>query len=146
MHRKGFKYNRSDWPQKYVYNYWRELITDFISQLNPKPNIFMFNAGFWPHNFHDENIRKITIKAISDLGMISIYKTTSKTTKNNDTTTMEKYEKQMCRLADYCFDLSWTAYIPTECIYDNKHFANPIYSWMNIAFFNLLQQIEHKET
>ena len=142
MHRQGHKTNPSDWPHKHIFN-WAEVINDFISQLVPKPNIIILNAGFWEHNLHDPKIRTKIIQSIKEQGMISIYKTTSKTTKLNETS-MRDYETEMCRLADYCFDLTWTFNITADCLYDDKHFISPIYSWMNIAFFHLLQQIKEE--
>ena len=59
--------------------------------------------------------------------MISIYKTTTKW-KGAKTAENELYEQQICKLTDYCLDLSWTFLLPDYLYTDRAHFYEPVYT------------------
>jgi len=96
-------------------------------------------------DFMDPNDRRDIVKAISDAGMISVYKTTTKSYTEKDGPRKD-YEVDFCRIADYCFDLSWTFQIPNdEYRTDAAHFAEPIYSVFNVQLLDLLSNIGPKK-
>ena len=109
-------------------------------------DVFIFNSGIWADNvdFMDPNDRRDIIKAISDAGMISVYKTTTKNSVEKDGSRAD-YEVEFCRIADYCFDLSWTYQIPDDDHrIDTVHFNEPIYSVFNVQLLDLLSNIGPK--
>ena len=128
----------------YVYKSknWTEHIHNFVSKLTPKPNIFVFNEGIWvtdrAHGYYTNQAnQKRIIKAISDAGMTSVYKTTTKS-KGQTGREVDEYETQFCELADYCLDFSWTSKIPDDLYHDNFHFKEPVYKLMNLQMLELL--------
>ena len=76
--------------------------------------------------------------------MISVYKTTTKEYNDRDGP-LQDYEEDFCRIADYCFDLSWTFQIPAELFTDSVHFAEPIYSVFNVQLLDLISKITSKK-
>eukprot|EP00978_Attheya_sp_CCMP212_P011719 scaffold29054_cov43-Attheya_sp.AAC.2 len=50
----------------------------------------------------------------------------------------EAYERDICALADYCLDLSWTWLVPDYLYADRAHFFEPVYTWFNIELLSLL--------
>ena len=120
---------------------WTQFIKDFVSNLQPKPNVFIFNQGLWNHDdFTKTSIQKEIVGAISDAGMISIYKTTTKWQDAGPVggNVMDEYEQQFCNLTDYCLDLSWTGVVPESLYIDRAHFYEPVYAWFNINLLNTL--------
>jgi len=87
-------------------------------------------------DFISPNDRRDIIKAISDAGMISVYKTTTKM--KGEDGKLKDYEEEFCKIADYCFDLSWTFQIPDDYRKDKLHFREPIYSVFNEQLLYLL--------
>ncbi len=107
---------------------WTEHVHNFVSKLEPKPKYFVFNEGIWLgmtlkedelYYSHPE-VRMKIIKAISDNGMTSVYKTTTKP-KGYAGLRREEYEDHFCELADFCLDLSRTEKIPDGDFKDNFH-------------------------
>ena len=128
---------------------WPEFITNFVANLDPKPNVFIFNQGIHPTtDFRTRSMRRLIVNAIKDSGMISIYKTTTKyrdhnITNNgiNETDAIREYEEDFCEKADYCLDLSWTWNVPATHYCDYAHFVDPVYSWFNVQLLELLASI-----
>ena len=121
-------------------------IYNFVSKLEPKPKYFVFNEGIWLNmklKEEDElyysrpEVRMGSIKTISDNGMISVYKTTTKP-KGYAGLRREEYEDHFCELADFCLDLSWTEKIPDGDFQDNFHYKEPWYRFMNLQMMELL--------
>ena len=129
----------SQLPDKtYITSNWTEFIHEFVAKFEPKPNAFMFNQGLWPHDqFQEPAVYEQIIKAISDAGMISIYKTTTKHV-TAESAEIQLYEQKICELVDYCLDLSWTWLVPDYLYADRAHFFEPVYSWFNIGLLNIL--------
>jgi len=124
--------------ETYITSNWTEFIHDFVSKFEPKPKAFMFNQGLWPHaQFQEPAVYEQIIKAISDTGMISIYKTTTKSVKA-ESAEIELYEQKICELVDYCLDLSWTWIVPDYLYADGGHFYEPVYSWFNLGLLDIL--------
>mmetsp|Transcript_19549 Transcript_19549/g.22659 ORF Transcript_19549/g.22659 Transcript_19549/m.22659 type:complete len:280 (+) Transcript_19549:21-860(+) len=48
-------------------NNWTEFIQDFVVNLDPKPNVFVFNQGLWPHpQFQQPHVYKELVNAIKN--------------------------------------------------------------------------------
>jgi len=84
------------------------------------------------------------MKAISDAGMISVYKTTTKKRFEHDGSRKD-YEVGFCSIADYCFDLSWTFQVPRGFRPDEAHFFEPVYSLFNVQLLDMLSNIGPKQ-
>lgn len=119
---------------------WTLAINNFIANIKPKPEILVFNAGHWKHEFLDASAREKIIEVIAQNDMVSVYKTTSKRKEDNNTIMME-YEQEFCKLADYCLDLSWTGMLSPKMFWDGNHPVQPVYSWMNVKLLYLLSDI-----
>lgn len=123
---------------------WSNIIDNYICQLEPKPSLFIFNQGLWGRSgFDDVKIRREIIISLNKCGIQSMYKTTTKSAADN-TTTVDDYEKDMCAMSDYCYDMSWTGMIPTEMYWDRAHFLPICYTWMNVLLLNLLSSVQNK--
>ena len=134
----GTQYYNQSSEVKYATSNWTEFILNFVAKMEPKPNSFVFNQGLWPHpDFERPEVYKSIIAAISNAGMLSIYKTTTKRSDTNDTR-LDPYEQEICNLVDHCLDLSWTAHLPEYMYVDQAHFVEPVYSWMNIQMLDIL--------
>lgn len=137
----------SDVPElNYVYNNanWTDFIQNFVSKLEPKPEYVIFNEGLWgPSYYDDPAVRKRIIQAISDAGMISVYKTTTRNRRQNFRDTKPKaYELDFCELADLCYNVSWTGKVTKKFYWDWCHFHPPVYEYLNLQLFELLLNID----
>mmetsp|Transcript_24090 Transcript_24090/g.27499 ORF Transcript_24090/g.27499 Transcript_24090/m.27499 type:complete len:431 (-) Transcript_24090:138-1430(-) len=130
---------------------WTEHIHDFVSKLEPKPKYFVFNEGTWVgwerlsednHYYSVPEVRMKIINAISYNGMVSVYKTTSNWKSYTGPPKNYEYEKHFCELADFCLDLSWTKKIPNETYWDNIHYIEPIYRFINLQMMELLSLVD----
>jgi len=110
--------------------------------LQPRPSIFVFNQGLWGSNkLEDPKLQRDIVHSLKDCGIKSVYKTTTRWIDQNDTSLLD-YEKQLCNLTDYCFDLSWTGLLPSSFYWDRAHFLPICYSWMNVKLLKLLGAID----
>jgi len=141
-HRRSFLTELPD--DMYQNDDWTSFIRDFVSKLRPKPNVFVFNQGLWNHDdFLNTTLQKEIIKAISDAGMVSVYKTTTRWSSSGaEGAVMDSYERQICDLADVCLDLSWTWMVPEFLYVDRAHFLEPVYTWFNLQLLDLLYRLK----
>jgi len=126
---------------------WISFIRDFVSELRPRPQFFIFNQGLWNHDdFLNQSFQKEVVDTISDVGMISVYKTTTRwKTAGSEGAIMDIYEREICDIVDLCFDLSWTWLVPGFLFADRAHFLEPVYTWFNIQLLGLLQGYMYNE-
>mmetsp|Transcript_14501 Transcript_14501/g.17635 ORF Transcript_14501/g.17635 Transcript_14501/m.17635 type:complete len:107 (+) Transcript_14501:580-900(+) len=89
------------------------------------------------HNFSNHMCIKNWSMPLKMAGMTSIYKTTSKWS-DDDGSENELYEQEICKLTDFCIDLSWTLFVPKHLYADRAHFYEPVYSWMNLQLLSLI--------
>lgn len=121
---------------------WVDTIRNFICHLSPKPTLFVFNAGIWPHeDLINVTFQQEIVKALRECQITSVYKTTTKRRNENTRTWSTYYEEQLCNLTDFCYDLSWTALVPKKFYTDSAHFREPIYSMMNAQFLSRILPI-----
>ena len=117
---------------------WAEIIENYVCQLKPKPTVFLLNQGLWnPSDFQDPKTRREIIYALKECNIQSMYKTTTRT-KDDNSTDIAHYEKELCRMADYCLDVSWTGMLPSDMYIDNAHFVPMGYNWFNILMLDML--------
>jgi hypothetical protein len=51
---------------------------------------------------------------------------------------LQPYEERLCSMADHCLDLSWTVNVPPKYYWDNLHFYEPVYRWMNYDLLTIV--------
>lgn len=118
---------------------WSDIIDNYVCQLKPKPSVFLLNEGFWAvADLEDASTRKEIIDSLKRCGIQSMYKTTTKPKRDNSTDIRE-YERDLCQMSDYCFDMSWTGMIPSDMYEDEAHFIPMPYNWFNILLLDMLK-------
>jgi len=136
--------DRSEWKPIHKYN-WVEAIEKFICKLEPKPSVMVFNAGLWAgHDLRNTTLQKDIIRSLKECGITSVYKTTTKEMEAEDRELAE-YESQLCSIADYCMDLTWTGLVPAGYYTDKFHFQPEMYSLFNMQLLSLLGELEFQD-
>jgi hypothetical protein len=136
-----------DW----VYPTWSDLIDQYISQWNPKPDYFVFNNGHWKaHELRDEQVLKDLKVSLDRAGIRGIYRTT---TFRQDEPNFENYtnnknhrhDKLVCRYFP-CVNVSWTAGLTSDEDYvDPVHFRAPVNNRMTRQLLEFLAVNEEAE-
>jgi hypothetical protein len=120
---------------------WQDIVRVHLAKLDPKPNIVLFNAGMWPHDLDNvDNVLAIR-QALDEHGMVGIYKTTTKT-KTDNSTSIDPYEIEACKILHYCLDMSWTGILSNNSDYnDSKHFSASVNRRFNEQLIDLLGKV-----
>ena len=117
---------------------WANFITDFVCKLDPKPSLVFYNQGLWPHKGFDRpDTQNEILTAFKSCDIKSVYKTTTRR-KDDKSTDVQNYEKEICAKSDYCFDRSWTGLVPEELYQDNTHFMPIVNNWINVLLMDFL--------
>lgn len=128
---------------------WTYTIRNHIAQFQPRPQFLVLNAGMWPHELSDNTTLPAIRATLDELGILGIYKTTTKQS-HETSTEWEPHDVEGCRWLHYCLDVSWTAnrndtnagvVVTKEDYMDGKHFKGHIYARMNQQLLRLLQEI-----
>jgi hypothetical protein len=142
---------------KFVWKYgdYETFLRNFLAKLEPRPRVVVINEGIWTvENLSNETVVRQIQDTIRELGMISIYKTTTKPLKPSvyGKTThktgpgLVPHDELCCKIFDHCLRVDWTACVPQEDFTDNYHF----YSYPNIRFneqlFEILESIGEMST
>jgi len=116
-----------------------------VAHLDPRPNVLIFNEGWWQHDLDDRNLQTSIVQALNELNITSIYKTTTEAQTSQSHVVQAQYEQDLCNVTDYCYNLSWTAHVPESYYWDQFHFRPPVYTWMNIQLLELLALITKQD-
>ncbi|KAL7463872.1 hypothetical protein ACHAXS_004222 [Conticribra weissflogii] len=115
---------------------WTEVIDDFVCKMNPRPTFFVFNSGLWADDeLVQLDVQTKIVQSLSNCNIISVYKTTTIPVSDEP---MNHDRDEMCRLADICYNVSWTGLVTPDMHADNVHFTPPIYSMLNIHLLSML--------
>jgi hypothetical protein len=126
-----------DW----YYATWADLIDDYISKWNPKPDYFVFNSGHWKgHELRSNDVLESIRKSLHKAGIQGIYRTT---TFRRDEPNYHDYKDSVYRRHDAkvcqyfnCLNVSWTATSPPEDYVDDVHFTANVNNRMNQQLLN----------
>ena len=126
---------------------WTSLITEHISKLTPKPKYLVFNAGLWPHDLGEAEVRESIEQALSATSIVGIYKTTTFPNRKiaNPASYKEgRHDVDVCKsMQNRCIDVSWTKNLSGSVHYvDAKHFRSHVNTAMNMQLLNLLNELE----
>jgi hypothetical protein len=129
-----------------LWNYgenWADIITHHLAKLPQKPDYIIFNAGIWPnHGLESEIMQDAILQALEETSIVGIYKTTTRGV-GGQGHLHDAHDANLCRKADYCLDLSWTAQVPAALYWDSYHFLSSVYNQMNVQLLDLLYRIKY---
>jgi hypothetical protein len=97
----------------YTYHYptYEPFLRNVVAKLEPRPRVVVINEGLWTDvNLSDEAVVIGIRDTIRDLGMVSVYRTTTKTrTGGKDAVAgLYPHDKLCCEIFDHCIRTDWT--------------------------------------
>jgi hypothetical protein len=114
---------------------WNDVAERYVSELDPKPEFAVVNAGEWSNNFGpkgEEVSREFALAMEDQHFQKAIWKTTTFRAGGKPMTEdAEATDKYMCDLLPDCFDISWTKDLRDDLYWDEKHFYEPVYRVIN---------------
>jgi len=106
----------------WLYFEYEEFLRNIVDKMDPRPRLVVINEGIWTSdNLSDEATVREIRDTIRDLGMISVYKTTTKFI-NDKEPGLAPHDEMCCRIFDHCLRMDWTACVDEEEYWDGKHF------------------------
>ena len=119
------------------YMTYEPFLRNVVATLQPRPRVVVINEGLWPDvSLLEEAV--VIRDTIHDLGMVSVYRTTTKT-KGGES--RAPHDKLLCETFDYCLQMDWTACLEKHDYYDDVHFL----AYPNLRFveqlLNLLEEM-----
>ena len=126
-------------PSKFRWNYnWTSIIRNYISNMEPKPQYFLFNSGIWGNQYLTKPILLAIREALLEHQIVGIYKTTTRKKDQRGVKALAWYELFACELFP-CLGTQWTADLNQNDYWDNLHFYGRVYRRMNLQLFGLLE-------
>jgi hypothetical protein len=124
------------------FNQWHDVVEKYVSELDPKPEFAVVNAGMWSNSFgpKGEDVSRQFALAMDDQHFKkSIWKTTTFREGGVPMTEdAEATDKYMCDLLPDCFDISWTKDLRKDNYWDKKHFYEPVYRVINEELLEMM--------
>ena len=136
--------------QPFVWSYgtWEALIRQYVSQMSPRPQYFVFNSGFWgKHQLNKAAVIRALRQALEDNNMIGIYRTTTYRRDENHNLaefqfhSRRKHDRKVCQWMHYCLNVSWTVDVPEEEYVDTLHFRATVNNRMSQQLLDLVSTI-----
>ena len=119
----------------WTYADWHDVVEKYVSEINPKPEFAVVNAGQWSNTFgpKGEDVSRKFASALDDQHFRkAIWKTTTFREGGEPMTEdAEATDKYMCDLLPDCLDISWTKDLRDDLYWDEKHFYEPVYRVIN---------------
>ena len=129
---------------RWRYMEYEPFLRNVVALLEPRPRIVIINEGLWPggpENLSNETVVRQIQETIHDLGMVSVYKTTTTKSKNSNPG-LVGHDELCCQIFDHCLRMDWTACVPENEYWDNLHFL----AYPNLRFteqlLDLLEKID----
>lgn len=124
------------------YDDYAPFLRDIVANLEPRPRVVIINEGIWTvENLSNATIVRNIQSILRDLGMISIYKTTTKPNRPNPDPSLLPHDRLCCEIFDHCLHMDWTAGLPPEDYMDRVHFRAFPNIRSNEQLFELLESI-----
>jgi hypothetical protein len=136
-------YNETALNTTYTWAYasWVDFMREYLAKLDPRPEVLVINAGMWGPSGLEENGMLAGIRNVSDeLGIVSIYKTTTKG-KDDTEGTLESHDELGCRLLHHCILMNWTMKMHEDHFFDFIHFRSFSNTRFNEQLLELLAKI-----
>jgi hypothetical protein len=109
----------------WIYHTYDPFLRNVVAMLEPRPRVVVINEGLWTDtNLSDETVVRMIRDTISDLGMVSVYRTTTKrcTSQGENVAGLLPHDKLCCEIFDYCLKMDWTACAAKGDYWDSMHF------------------------
>jgi hypothetical protein len=125
------------------YSDYEPFLRNVLAKLEPRPRVVVINEGIWPNaadHLSNETVVRQIRDTIRELGMVSVYKSTTKR-RRNGTPGLFPHDELCCRIFDHCLRLDWTACVPKKDFADQQHFHSYANLRFNEQLLELLEQI-----
>lgn len=126
-------------PYQYQYN-WTQIIRDYVSEMDPKPDYLVFNAAAHPHDLGDKTVQQSIVQALNEAGITGIYKTT--TYPKIKGKFQGAHDDELCRAVGHCINLNWTRSVPRKYYLDSLHFNSKVNTVMNKQFLQYIDTFD----
>ena len=127
---------------KYSFHYhtYEPFLRNVLSKLEPRPRVVVINEGIWTNvNLSDEAVVIGIRDTIRDLGMVSVYRTTTK--KNGvQFAGLLPHDELCCAIFDHCLRMDWTFCSDKRDYLDTSHFL----AYSNLRFVEQLLDLLEK--
>lgn len=126
---------------------WDDMIRQQLGRMKPVPEYVVLNAGLWPNRFSEAPVRERVLQAAREVGIRKvIWRTTTYQIpdhiKGHNETLLKSIDALTDRLAcqsfDDCIDLSFTARVHRDYMYDWRHFREPVNRLINEETLHVL--------
>jgi hypothetical protein len=123
------KWSKPEWS----HDTWKEFITDYVGNMEPKPAFVTLQAGSYKNSFgpKDHDSTQALIDAMKKENLHAFWKTTSYMNTHLLDKEVNEVDQYMCDVLDSCLDVSWTKGVKKEHYWDAGHFYEPVYRVMN---------------
>jgi hypothetical protein len=136
--------NVPDPKSRFLWSYtsWSDMIQQYLAVLVPKPEFVVINAGLWTSHGLNESVLSNIRQALDEVGMIGIYKTTTKDAADVNGTLMD-HDDAGCRILHYCLNLNWTAPLSRQHYWDagGRHFRSHVNTRFNDEMLDIIKMI-----
>jgi hypothetical protein len=106
----------------WIYHTYEPFLRNVVAMLEPRPRVVVINEGLWTDaNLSDETVVRRIRDTIRDLGMVSVYRTTTKL-RGDSVSGISGHDKLCCEIFDHCLRMDWTACCEFHDYYDSAHF------------------------
>ena len=122
---------------------YEPFLRDVVAMLEPRPQLVIINEGLWGvDSLSNETVVLQIRDTLRSLGMVSVYKTTTKFLKKHARTPgLLPHDEMCCRIFDHCLRMDWTYCLDPSESWDGTHFR----SYPNLRFTEQLLHLLHKD-
>jgi len=127
---------------KWRYYDYESFLRDVVAVLEPRPQLVIINEGLWGvESLSNETVVLQIRDTLRSLGMVSVYKTTTKFLKKKaQTPGLLPHDEMCCRIFDHCLRMDWTYCLDPSESWDGTHFRSYPNLRFNEQLLHLLQQ------
>jgi len=128
---------------RWRYRGYGPFLRNIVGKMEPRPRFVVINEGLWTDKdlSNEASLREIR-DIIRDLGMISIYKTTTKDIKEKEPGLLP-HDEMCCKIFDHCLRMDWTACVDKKEYWDAVHFKAHVNLRSSEMLLDLLQDLRY---
>jgi hypothetical protein len=125
-------YDHPEWR----YDTWTELIKEYASKIDPKPEYAVMEAGGFSNSFGSSKeggkVAEDILEALEVEKIRSLWRTTSYDQTHSLTPAgVEEFDTFMCGVMAECLDMSWTRDIRSDLYWERHFFHEPVHRVFN---------------